>query len=513
MRIYTRNEKIQEAFLYWSLSTNDVNSKYLPYLNLKSKYVRKLPKSISDSDRYYISKSAPAEDVFELAKHMNPDVSINMSYNEDTPISQILLDMEYIEDESRKWKENLGLNTIRLSYGSVSSDIYVYKNVEELDDPIKIGGKYIEWGAHLRLVGGISNYPLDLIEKWSKREEPPEVKIHKIEKEIEGFCKSFVSDIQDQYDETNDNISVVSKNLTNMLRKKSELTESLQSIAKRNEKLKPEMLKDLLNLKEMSDIEDIKFKGLSVEVYTNNLFFKDDRTGKTHLGGRYQIIINFQTNDVRIWNLTHPRQGYNGQNMQHPHVFDDGKMCMGDLSKYLPEPMSRMQILPTTMLLINFLKSVNTSDPAGFFAFRWPVKEDDGTIHDYMQEDKHHRYHCEGECSGCSYNQDCYEENICSESDLGYYCDCCGNNISEDHWCSDCEKCFDCCTCITCEYCGDRVEYTCENCNRCEHCCECYYCDECDSKVNSDNWCSDCGRCRDCCICEDPEDEDPEDEE
>lgn len=114
-----------------------------------------------------------------------------------------------------------------------------------------------------------------------------------------------------------------------------------------------------------------------IEVLTENIYAKDDRSGKWHDIGKFVIRINTcsdtysSANSVIIINTKHLVDGLN-ERMNAPHVFPNGNMCHGNLISGMVEAYKNRDVFQLVYQLILFLQSVNVDDAAGRHIDKWP---------------------------------------------------------------------------------------------------------------------------------------------
>ena len=61
--------------------------------------------------------------------------------------------------------------------------------------------------------------------------------------------------------------------------------------------------------------------------------------------------------------------------MHAPHVFKEGKACLGNAEQVLPDLIAKYQFSIIAMYAIQFIESVNVEDSAGSRITQWPVVE------------------------------------------------------------------------------------------------------------------------------------------
>jgi hypothetical protein len=127
----------------------------------------------------------------------------------------------------------------------------------------------------------------------------------------------------------------------------------------------------------LDKVSSIRVEGDFINVYTKNIYAIDDRSGKWHDIGTFNIRIGMHnnkydtSNTVRIRNTKHQVRGLNSA-MQAPHVFPDGHICHGNLAIGMTEAYKRKDLFQLVMQIIIFLQQANTDDAAGKYIDRWP---------------------------------------------------------------------------------------------------------------------------------------------
>ena len=136
----------------------------------------------------------------------------------------------------------------------------------------------------------------------------------------------------------------------------------------------------------MSDV-NVETVGIEKEiifVITKDLTFKDPRNNKTHALGRMKMLIDCERGNVKFENLTRKVQAFSGQQMNAPHVFQDGRPCWGDIQNDFIELYARYDVANIVAKAILFLTlGINTDDPAGTLCHRWPLIKEDGTLSEW----------------------------------------------------------------------------------------------------------------------------------
>lgn len=135
---------------------------------------------------------------------------------------------------------------------------------------------------------------------------------------------------------------------------------------------------NLANIMAMYDagtISDLTTRDGQLRFNTRPIYIQDDRTGAWHDIGEFKVRLNPMSLDLTMENQTRRVRAYDGE-MQHPHVFRNGNACLGSLSESLVSLRSSGDWVTMIQMVLMFLESANTSDPAGQYVCRWPLVRD-----------------------------------------------------------------------------------------------------------------------------------------
>jgi len=143
---------------------------------------------------------------------------------------------------------------------------------------------------------------------------------------------------------------------------------------------KKEKEKALYNYNEtiaLDEVSSINIKDGKINVYTHNLYAQDNRSNCWHDIGTFHIKIGMlderydENNTIRIYNTKHQIEALETE-MQAPHIFSDGHMCLGNLVKSMADSYIRRDLYEIIFQLMLFLQTANTDDAAGAYIDRWP---------------------------------------------------------------------------------------------------------------------------------------------
>ena len=131
---------------------------------------------------------------------------------------------------------------------------------------------------------------------------------------------------------------------------------------------------ELERLQESPKIEAVLINDRQINVFTKTLYCTDPRTNKVHDIGKFRISVELRNNAINWFNLTRRVATGGVSIMQAPHVFSEGRACLGTAEKPLSTLLKGREYITAILLAIQFVESVNVSDSAGNHISEWPVK-------------------------------------------------------------------------------------------------------------------------------------------
>lgn len=150
------------------------------------------------------------------------------------------------------------------------------------------------------------------------------------------------------------------------------------------------MFSDVLEIPKVSAVKVI---GEIVNVYTKNIYVYHEKNKTWHDVGTFHIQIGMYSakydtaRTVRIFNTKHQIHAFNEQ-MQAPHVFEDGHLCHGNATAPMIDAYKRRDMYQMVLMLIMFLEAANLDDSAGGYLNRWPeVTEEVATAPEVGEEE------------------------------------------------------------------------------------------------------------------------------
>lgn len=210
----------------------------------------------------------------------------------------------------------------------------------------------------------------------------------------------------------------------NLIHLRNQIEVAEKNLENANQKL----IADLDLIVNHPKVSDLHIKDDKFIVFVPSVYAYDDDDNRYYIGN-CQIEIKLDNADVRFFG-DNPRRSYWTERDPHPHVNgNDGKACLGNVASTIAELASRNEIYALTLVCIDFLESVNTSDPAGRNIKNWDMVDEEGNIIRYggePDEDEILCYECE---------EYYYEDNMTyAYEDVDEY----GDGINGRHVCDNC---------------------------------------------------------------------------
>jgi len=118
--------------------------------------------------------------------------------------------------------------------------------------------------------------------------------------------------------------------------------------------------------------------GGGLDVFTDTIYCRDDRSGVLHEIGRFRIEFKpgvESSEAVRWFNLSYEIRGHGNALMQAPHVNQFGQACFApgsETSQTLLEMLRGSELGAAICYAISFIEQVDTRDSWGSFINNWP---------------------------------------------------------------------------------------------------------------------------------------------
>lgn len=238
--------------------------------------------------------------------------------------------------------------------------------------------------------------------------------------------------------------------LTNMIRLEVEkylTNKSVMETVDIEKEIKEKIAKDIELIRQHKNTKEVFVTKTSIIVYTNELYFYEPKRERTYYLGNMQIIMPIRTgssssnSDYKIQNLTDMVTAC-GENCQHPHVFNGGNICWGNLGTQIITFAANKEFYALYISILSFLQTCNIEDEAGKYAGNWRMV--DNETKEFLTEEQIREITKDDTIGtrGLINNDDDVDDEGMVE------CSACGNAVYEDDalFCDDCEHyyCNDC---------------------------------------------------------------------
>ncbi len=126
--------------------------------------------------------------------------------------------------------------------------------------------------------------------------------------------------------------------------------------------------RELANVLAMPDVIGMVVdENETIHVYTGLIYITYE--GRRYRVGSFDIRVNFPIASLTIVNMTGKRDG-----RHHPHVFEDGRVCLGQIQEYVTMMLQHERFEELITIMVQFLKQFKYEDRR-YSVTEWPVAE------------------------------------------------------------------------------------------------------------------------------------------
>lgn len=191
---------------------------------------------------------------------------------------------------------------------------------------------------------------------------------------------SYIKDDKRKLGEAEGNIRYYTDELKKSFDSRTRYMQQIEVAEKRLDAVSEKLLKDLDNIVANPKVKELFIKDGKFIVHTEPVYAYHDETGERYYIGNMRIEMNPQNTEVKFYG-DNPRKSYWSHHDPHPHVSgESGNACLGNVASTIAELCSQMELYALTMVCIDFLESVNTSDSAGKNIVNWDRVDEKGNI-------------------------------------------------------------------------------------------------------------------------------------
>ena len=185
------------------------------------------------------------------------------------------------------------------------------------------------------------------------------------------FFERTLKNTQDSIDQAQKATEKAQQEVVKQIRIREGQERKLQQLEASRPQVEAKYAEEFDRLAELPHVIRVAMDGNKIQVFTDRIYVE-------HAGNRYdigdfrlEVFTDGSNGGVLMHNLTRRVDAYN-RGMQAPHVFPDGKPCLGNLKEAIPQYIGEGEYSVVVMLCVQYLQSVNTADAAGKHIDNWP---------------------------------------------------------------------------------------------------------------------------------------------
>jgi hypothetical protein len=183
----------------------------------------------------------------------------------------------------------------------------------------------------------------------------------KEKKEIEKFLKKAVTDVAN-----------LQQSLTRKLREARTYKVRLEAMTASVEDVGGRIATEFDRLLAMDKVVSVNWRANKLVVTTKRLFCVHPKKNTIHDIGAFDLVVDSDNANMQFWNRTR-RVDAHGPAMNGPHLFPDGRACLGNMDAVIPVLVANYEWAAAIQQAIAFIESVNLDDSAGRHIGKWPT--------------------------------------------------------------------------------------------------------------------------------------------
>lgn len=249
-----------------------------------------------------------------------------------------------------------------------------------------------------------------LVNSWKHSEKKDEL-IKKIEENTILLTTTWLRDLQNKESRYKDDITHLKLELKRAIDNLTFVMKQIEEIKDDKDTIAEKIIKDLDLILSCELIEDVFIENDLFKVYTKDLIITDDR-GRRYKGGNFEITIEMKKSCVTFKGSL-KKQGFWSNKDPHPHIAMSGEACLGNINSTVAELCSQNELYALVTILLDFLQSANTSDPAGKYVLTyWEKIDEDGNViekedYDDCEDEEEYTLVCD-DCGEEMTDDECY---------------------------------------------------------------------------------------------------------
>ena len=274
-----------------------------------------------------------------------------------------------------------------------------------------------------------------------------------IEEELIEDLVNKYKDIFKNYERKYESVLIDIRNVKNTLKNLCDTREQYRVFIANEEdieKMESKIKREIELIRTQKNYESISLEGNTLDILVNDIIIYEEVSERYYYVGEVEILINLESCEIKYMptSKTNTRRGYWGAKQVHPHVDCKGVPCLGNADAMIAEYITDREYYAAYLTAVNFLKSVDVYDCAGYAVSFWDECNEYGSIITEGHAPDYEEYGFESDEYG-NYTE-------------GYICDGCEEYFSNEldeyetpegtlHLCDDCLEHY--------AYCEDTSRY------------------------------------------------------
>ena len=266
--------------------------------------------------------------------------------------------------------------------GIVVAEVLDINCVNILTDLIKIKEScgvqtYIKLVNHIFYTYIGAFHDIDIERRIREKKENSASSMHNL---IMHIRRKNVDEVKSKYNEVVRDIKSLEDDLIDAIKQRKELALKLDMLSKVDDEEGQRVKEEITRIMQLNHVIDINVvdSEKKINVMTDDIYVRN--ANKRYYIGMFRIEINLEHNRVRFFNLNNRRRSFWGKDCNHPHVSDTGAPCWGNAGDPIRKLLAEGEFLAAVSMMIGYLESVNTADPAGKNITRWDTVDEEGRV-------------------------------------------------------------------------------------------------------------------------------------
>jgi hypothetical protein len=196
-----------------------------------------------------------------------------------------------------------------------------------------------------------------------------------IEKRYVTACRKRVDkrkiELKHEFDEAMRETQEYEKNLVLAIQRGRQARHELDNFDSYIKDVDGGLRKEFRGLLKVPKVANVNWRGDNLTITTKHCYCQHPN-GTVYDIGVFKLIVDHRTSEVRFFNQTRRVNSFQDQ-MNGPHLFPDGRPCLGNMREVIPQLVAGYQWSALTQVCFAFIEAVNLDDNAGQGIVKWPV--------------------------------------------------------------------------------------------------------------------------------------------